>query len=80
MPRLTTLTPRQAAILEVLRDRTTDQGYPPTIREICSAVGLRSSSSCHAHLKILERLGLVERRHAASRGVWPTPWEKKPNA
>jgi repressor LexA len=69
------LTPRQAQILAAVRDYTAEHGYPPTIREICTASGLRSSSSAHAHIGVLIRLGLLERRHAASRGIWPTTGE-----
>jgi repressor LexA len=54
-------TERQRRILEVIRDFTADHGYPPSVREIGERVGLSSSSTIHAHLKALERRGLISR-------------------
>src|SRR3954467_10390943 len=55
------LTPRQQAILEYVNEHCATHGYPPTVREIGSAVGLASSSTVHAHLANLERLGHLRR-------------------
>ena len=44
---------KQKQILTFIRDYTAEQGYPPSVREIAAAVGLRSPSSVHAHLKHL---------------------------
>ena len=44
------MTERQRAILEYLHEYVDDHGYPPTVREIVEAVGLRSPSTVHAHL------------------------------
>jgi repressor LexA len=52
---------RQRAILEYLREYIEQHGYPPTVREIGEAVGLRSPSTVHAHLAQLERAGLLRR-------------------
>jgi repressor LexA len=52
---------RQRRILEFIRRTVRDRGYPPTVREIGEAVGLASSSSVHAQLANLERLGLIRR-------------------
>lgn len=54
-------TERQQRILEVIRSFTADHGYPPSVREIGELVGLSSSSTIHAHLKALERRGLISR-------------------
>jgi repressor LexA len=54
-------TERQRRILEVIRNFTVDHGYPPSVREIGERVGLSSSSTIHAHLKALERRGLISR-------------------
>jgi repressor LexA len=54
-------TERQQRILEVIRRFTAEHGYPPSVREIGERVGLSSSSTIHAHLKQLERRGLISR-------------------
>jgi repressor LexA len=54
-------TERQQRILEVIRTFTRERGYPPSVREIGERVGLSSSSTIHAHLKALERRGLISR-------------------
>ena len=48
-------------IYKFLKDFTSQKGYPPTVREICKAVGLKSTSSVHGHLKQLEKEGLIKR-------------------
>jgi repressor LexA len=55
------LTPRQQEILRYVNEHSEKHGYPPTVREIGQAVGLASSSTVHAHLNNLERLGLLRR-------------------
>ena len=52
---------KQLLIYEFLKDFTNQKGYPPTVREICKAVGLKSTSSVHGHLKQLEKEGLIKR-------------------
>ena len=52
---------KQTAILEFIRSEIEQKGYPPSVREICSAVGLKSTSSVHAHLTQLEKKGLLRR-------------------
>ncbi len=54
-------TERQQRILQVIRTFTADHGYPPSVREIGELVGLSSSSTIHAHLKALERRGMISR-------------------
>jgi len=55
------LTPRQRAILEVIHGHVDEHGYPPSVREIGDAVGLRSPSSVHAQLESLEAKGYLRR-------------------
>ena len=57
-PKLTT---RQQQIFEFIKRYTNEKGYPPTVRDIGRAIGLTSSSTVHAHLANLERLGLLRR-------------------
>lgn len=52
---------KQNEIYEFLKNFTELKGYPPSVREICEAVGLKSTSSVHGHLKKLETKGLIKR-------------------
>ncbi|GAB2672314.1 transcriptional repressor LexA [Gordonia jinhuaensis] len=63
------LTPRQRAVLDVIRDSVRDRGYPPSIREIGDAVGLQSTSSVAHQLRTLERKGFLKRDHNRPRAV-----------
>jgi repressor LexA len=63
------LTPRQAAILELIREHTRSSGYPPTRAEICSAMGFRSPNAAEEHLRALVRKGVIEISPGASRGI-----------
>lgn len=53
------LSDKQQQILEFIKRRILDKGYPPAVREICEAVNLRSTSSVHSHLETLERKGYI---------------------
>ena len=55
------LTRRQEQVLEFIRESVRVNGYPPTVREICTELHLSSPSTVHAHLANLERLGLIKR-------------------
>ncbi|MGL4850458.1 MAG: transcriptional repressor LexA [Clostridium sp.] len=52
---------KQSQIYEFLKTYTENKGYPPSVREICEAVGLKSTSTVHGHLKRLEKKGLIKR-------------------
>jgi repressor LexA len=54
-------TERQQRILDVIHAFTAEHGYPPSVREIGERVGLSSSSTIHAHLKALEKRGMISR-------------------
>ncbi|HEV2903180.1 MAG TPA: transcriptional repressor LexA [Gaiellaceae bacterium] len=60
---------RQHAILEFLHEYVEQHGYPPTVREIGEAVGLRSPSTVHAHLAQLERAGVLKRDPTKPRAI-----------
>ena len=60
---------KQLLIYEFLKDFTSQKGYPPTVREICKAVGLKSTSSVHGHLKQLEKEGLINRDPTKPRAI-----------
>ncbi len=55
------LSDKQVKILKYIKDELTLRGYPPSIREICKAVGLSSTSSVHAHLNTLEEKGYIKK-------------------
>lgn len=63
------LTDRQQRILEVIRETVETRGYPPSVREIGEAVGLRSPSSVHSQLATLERGGYLRRDPARPRAI-----------
>lgn len=62
------LTASQQKVFNYLKSRS-QTGLPPTVREICAATGLRSTSSVHAHLKTLEREGLITRDAGLNRAI-----------
>lgn len=52
---------KQSEIYNFLKTYTETKGYPPSVREICEAVSLKSTSTVHGHLKRLEKKGLIKR-------------------
>lgn len=63
------LTDKQTQILEYIRHEILTKGYPPSIREICQAVDLKSTSSVHAQLSSLEAKGYIRRDLTKSRSI-----------
>ena len=63
------LTPRQAIILDYIRDHIEATGMPPTRAEIAEALGFRSVNAAVDHLKALERKGAIELMPGSSRGI-----------
>jgi repressor LexA len=55
------LTKRQQEIFDFVKRYVSEHGYPPTVRDIGKAIGLTSSSTVHAHLANLEKLGVLKR-------------------
>lgn len=52
---------KQQQILDFVNRQVAEKGYPPSVREICQAVGFKSTSTVHAYLKKLEEEGLIEK-------------------
>jgi repressor LexA len=63
------LTKRQQEIVDFIKRYSAKYGYPPTVRDIGKAVGLASSSTVHAHLANLERIGLLRRDPSKPRAI-----------
>ncbi len=63
------LTKRQQEIFDFIKRYSAEFGYPPTVRDIGKAVGLASSSTVHAHLSNLERIGLLRRDPTKPRAI-----------
>lgn len=60
---------KQQQILDYLKTSIVTRGYPPSVREICDAVGLKSTSSVHAHLETLEKNGFIRRDATKPRAI-----------
>src|SRR5918997_5697539 len=63
------LTKRQQEIFDFIKRYAGEHGYPPTVRDIGKAIGLTSSSTVHAHLANLEKIGLVKRDPSKPRAL-----------
>jgi repressor LexA len=63
------LTKRQQEIFDFVKRYVSEHGYPPTVRDIGKAIGLTSSSTVHAHLANLEKLGLLRRDPTKPRAI-----------
>ncbi len=63
------LSARQASILDFIQQKLDERGYPPSVREIGEAVGLKSSSTVHAHLKQLQKKGYIHRDPTKPRAI-----------
>lgn len=63
------LTQRQKSILEFIQDKINEKGYPPSVREIGEAVGLKSPASVHSHLKTLEKYSYIRRDPSKPRAI-----------
>jgi repressor LexA len=63
------LTKRQQEIFDFIHKYSAKYGYPPTVRDIGKAVGLASSSTVHAHLANLEKIGLLRRDPSKPRAI-----------
>ncbi len=60
---------KQQEILEYIKEEILKKGYPPTVRDICEAVGLSSTSSVHSHLATLEKNGYIRRDPTKPRAI-----------
>jgi repressor LexA len=71
MPSKPTLTYRQKQILDYIKEKISQSGYPPSVREIGQAVGLRSSSTVYNHLLQLEQKGYLKKDPTKPRAISP---------
>lgn len=60
---------KQKEILEYIKQEILNRGYPPAVRDICEAVGLKSTSSVHSHLETLEKNGYIRRDPTKPRAI-----------
>ena len=63
------ITSKQQEILDYIKSEILKKGYPPTVREICETVNLKSTSSVHAHLETLEKNGYIRRDPTKPRAI-----------
>lgn len=63
------LNSRQYEILKFIESQMRNKSYPPSVREICAAVNLKSTSTAHAYLKRLEELGYIKRDSTKTRAI-----------
>ena len=60
---------KQSEILEYIKNEILNRGFPPSVREICEAVNLKSTSSVHSHLETLEKIGYIRRDPTKPRAI-----------
>ena len=70
---------RQKDILEFMKKTIADKGYSPTVREICQALNVKSTSTVHSDIKVLEDQGLVKKDPSKPRTVLPVDMGSKNN-
>lgn len=63
------LSPRQTQVLDCIAAHIRDQGYPPTIRDIGAALGIKSTNAVNDHLAALEKKGAIARERSRSRSI-----------
>ena len=78
-----TITPKQQKIYDFIQSFTAEHGYPPSVREIGAAMGLKSPSTVHFHLKGLEEAGMIVKAEGKTRAITSLPrptgqWRRNP--
>ena len=63
------ITDKQQEILDYMKTQIINRGFPPSVREICEAVNLKSTSSVHSHLESLEKNGYIRRDPSKPRAI-----------
>lgn len=63
------LTKKQQQVYDYLVDYTQESGFPPSIREMCQGLGVRSTSTIHGHLEKLEEKGYIKRESTKNRAI-----------
>ena len=66
---MTDLSAKQQQILKFIKEEVHHKGYPPSVREICEAIGLKSTSTVHGHLSRLEKKGYIRRDPTKPRAI-----------
>lgn len=77
MFRKDSLAPNHKKTLQLIQKKIRERGYPPTVREICKAIGVTSSATAHKYLTILEKKGYIHREKGKSRAIQIIPQTKK---
>jgi repressor LexA len=77
MFRKDSLAPNHKKTLQLIQKKIRERGYPPTVREICKAIGVTSSATAHKYLTILEKKGYIHREKEKSRAIQIIPQTKK---
>jgi repressor LexA len=77
MFRKDSLAPNHRKTLQLIQKKIRERGYPPTVREICKAIGVTSSATAHKYLTILEKKGYIHREKEKSRAIQIIPQTKK---
>ena len=75
-----TLTPKQQRIYDFIQSFSAQHGYPPSVREIGAAVGLKSPSTVHFHLKGLEEAGMIIKAEGKTRAITLAAPSDQPSA
>lgn len=63
------LTDKQKRVYEYIKNAIIDTGFPPSIREMCDALDIRSTSTIHLHLTSLENKGYIKRNKTKNRSI-----------
>lgn len=66
---MSNLTKKQQQVFDYIKQEVKEKGYPPSVREICEAVNLKSTSTVHGHLERLERKGFIRRDPTKPRAI-----------
>jgi len=77
------LSPKQKTVLEYLKKFIRENGYPPSVREVCTGVGVMSTSTVQSHLNALENKGFIRRVSSKNRSIeilepnfYPQGWQE----
>lgn len=72
------LTKKQQQVYDFLEKHTRQEGYPPSIREMCKGLGVKSTSTIHGHLSKLEEKGYIKRESTKNRAITMTKMSTPP--
>jgi repressor LexA len=67
------LSSKQRRVIEIIKNFTSEKGYPPSVREICASLGLKSTSTVHGYLDRLEKRGFIKRDPSRPRAIQMMP-------